>query len=261
MDKVRIEQIYYNRTTRRVSLRDEIDIPEITEGTNALIIDGAVHSGTSMRAAYSEVARRGASEIVSYTFVLKKTSCFIPNYFGVLIDEHDRPYFQLQSIPNNLLREQPPFASLRRISADDVTSQPRFIDTNVDSISRTSIGDLWYSDQTEGSIVYVYEHRNVIIGYISFRVSDAVLYVELIAIDDSCRGKGLGGPLMRWAVSYARATCCTSMRLRAHSERIGFYERLGFQQTGESITISGRERYLTMERKIIYHGNPAKLAD
>jgi hypothetical protein len=175
-----------------------------------------------MCAAVKAMFGSGIEEVISYAFVVKRTSSLIPNFFGVLIDEHDRPYFQLDQIPNNMLTEASPFGVLRRIALQDVSSTGTFLDTGVPSIDRTSIGDLWYADQTEGSIVFVYEQAGKIVAFISFRVADGVMYIELVATDISRRGQGIGGVLMRWAGSYARSQCCTLMRLRSHKDRASF---------------------------------------
>jgi ribosomal-protein-alanine N-acetyltransferase len=257
--RIQIEPIYYNRTTKKVLLRDGSALPKVKSKKPALLLDGAVHSGSSMCAAANAMLASGVIEVVSYAFVVKRTSIFVPSFFGILIDEHDRPYFQLDRIPNNMLTDASPFGVLRRIASSDVCAVGAFLNTGVPSIDRTSIGDLWYADQTEGSIVFVYEQEKKIVAFISFRIADDVMYIELIATDKTCRGQGIGGVLMRWAGSYARSQRCTLMRLRSHKDRVSFYEKHGFEKTGESIDIGDGETYVLMQRKIIYCGNPLKL--
>jgi GNAT superfamily N-acetyltransferase len=197
---------------------------------------------------------------LSYSFVVKRTSSFIPNYFGILVGEHDRPYFQLDVIPNNVLREDPPFGILRRICSDDIQREPRFLQTGVGSIDRTSLGDLWYADQTEGSLVYIYECSGSAAAFISFRVTDrSVLFIEMIAADQKFKGYGIGSMLMRWAGTFARSCCCTAVELRAHIDRISFYTQFGFEERGEKIDLGDGEVYSLMRKPIIYTGNPVNL--
>lgn len=265
---ISIEPIYYSRSDKAVLLRDGGRLSNYGQYRSVLVLDGAVHSGTSMLQAVQRITNNGAQEVLSYSFVVKRTSIFIPNYFGILVDEHDRPYFQLDVIPNNILQDEAPFGFLRRVCAEDANRTVPFLKTGVSSIDRTSFGDLWYADQTEGSHVFVYECRDCIAGFVSFRIEETVMYIELIATDEKFRGKNIGGLLMRWAGTYARSCCCTGISLRSHVERISFYERYGFTQAGRADPIvigkdlSGNpEAYILMRKPIIYTGNPMKLKD
>jgi GNAT superfamily N-acetyltransferase len=258
-DRIDLQLIYYNRTEGNVEYRDGSDLPSSVDAP-VLIIDGAVHSGTSMYEAVKTLKGSGITDVITYSFVVKRSSFFIPNYFGILIDEHDRPYFQLDRIPNNLLREEAPFGVMRRISADDAASEKQFLETGVPSIDRTSLGDLWYADQTEGSQVYVYQYEDSVAAFISFKLESlGALYVDIIATDAKYRGRGLGGLLMRWAGTYARSCCCKSIDLRAHVDRLSFYEHYGFTVVGATIEIGAGEAYTLMRKQIIYTGNPVQL--
>lgn len=261
-ERTTIEPISFFRTDRRVSLRNGDPLGDYAGYPSVLIIDGAVHSGASMARAVRDVAGRGAPCVLSYSFVVKRTSAFIPNYFSILIEEHDRPYFQLDVIPNNLLQEEPPFGILRRIAAEDVNRSPAFLRTGVPSIDRVSLGDLWYSDRKDGARVFLYECDGAIASYISFLINDNnSLYVDLIAADNAFKGRGIGGVLMRWAGTYARSTCCSAIELNAHADRVEFYRHYGFAiiPGAEPIDIGGGEKYVPMRKPIIYTGNPVHL--
>ena len=261
-ERTAIEPISFSRTDRRVSLRNGEDLGEYAQYPSALIIDGAVHSGASMARAARDVAASGAPCVLSYSFVVKRTSVFIPNYFSILIEEHDRPYFQLDVIPNNLLQEEAPFGILRRISADDVNRSQAFLRTGVASIDRVSLGDLWYSDRKDGARVFLYECDGAIASYISFLINDNnSLYIDLVAADSAFKGRGIGGVLMRWAGTYARSNCCSAIELNAHVDRVDFYRQYGFAVIpgAEEIDIGGGEKYILMRKPIIYPGNPVHL--
>lgn len=258
-EQVAIEPVSYFRTDRRVCLRDGAALNDYSTYESVLVLDGAVHSGTSMLRAVRDLAAQGVKAVLSFSFVVKRTSIFVPNYFSILIEEHDRPYFQLDVIPNNFLQEEPPFGILRRIAADDVNRQPAFLRTGVASIDRVSMGDLWYSDRKDGARVFLYECGGVVAAYISFYINDQnSLYVDIIAADEAFRGQGLGGVLMRWAGTYARSTCCSAIELNAHADRVDFYRHYGFSIVAgaEAIDIGGDEKYILMRKPIIYTGNP-----
>ena len=134
-NKINVQPIYFNRTHKTVLLRDGTELKSYSATTPALLLDGAVHSGNSMGESVKKITTSGANEVLSYSFVVKRTSTFIPNYFGILVGEHDRPYFQLDVIPNNILREDAPFGTLRRICSDDVKRDQRFLNTEVASMA------------------------------------------------------------------------------------------------------------------------------
>ena len=98
----------YDRKSNNITLRDGAGWPTFAEDP-ILLIDSAVHSGASMSMAADALYRNGAKNVISYSLIVKRTSDFIPNYFGMLIGEHDRALFQLERLPNNRLQIKRPF--------------------------------------------------------------------------------------------------------------------------------------------------------
>jgi hypothetical protein len=180
------------------------------------------HTANVMRHVADELTRRGANMILSYSLIVKKTSEFIPNYFGMLIDEHDRVFFQLDMYPNNRLRNKLPLGCLRTLREDDVNRDPSTLNVGVPSLDKLSFGDLWYSTKTQNANVYVYEVAGKIVAFVHFKYQNSgKLFLDAIACDKSVQGDHLGSLLMRWFESFARSSKCSTMELWAIDNRVG----------------------------------------
>jgi ribosomal protein S18 acetylase RimI-like enzyme len=58
--------------------------------------------------------------------------------------------------------------------------------------------------------------------------------VESVRVDDSYRGRGIGGEMMKWSIARAQARGAHIVQLTTHRSREEahrFYERLGFKGT------------------------------
>lgn len=71
--------------------------------------------------------------LLAYSLVMKRGSCFLPHYFGVVVDDHDRILFLLDAIPNNRLfaGTSPPIGLFRRIEKEDAARRQQYLDTGV----------------------------------------------------------------------------------------------------------------------------------
>jgi hypothetical protein len=254
-------RVGYNRKEKEVRVRDDDRIPENLRDIPILIIDAAVHSGASMRHVADELTRRGANIILSYSLIVKKTSEFIPNYFGMLIDEHDRVFFQLPTYPNNRLRNQPPLGCLRALREDDVNHQPNTLNVGLASLDKMSFGDLWYSVKTQNSNVYVYEVAGKVVAYVHFKYQNSgKLFLDAICCDKSVQGDHLGSLLMRWVESFARSSKCSTMELWSIDNRVEWYKERGYEAiAGEHLDLGGGETYTKMRRRILYNVKPLEL--
>lgn len=64
--------------------------------------------------------------------------------------------------------------------------------------------------------------------------------IEDVRVASSCRSRGIGEQLVRWAVAQARAKDCKLVELLTHSTRVDaqrFYVRLGFQPSHVGMTL------------------------
>lgn len=70
-DKLLLVRVSYDRDLKIVKYADEID-PDILGSAPVIIIDGAVHSGSSMLKVCESLRQIGASNVISYTLILKR---------------------------------------------------------------------------------------------------------------------------------------------------------------------------------------------
>jgi len=251
--RLQIIPISYDRDKRVISFQNPLDERVFTKNTPVLVIDSSVHSGTTMLAAVNRLRDLSVKHICSYSLVLKRGSCFIPNMFGLLIHEHDRAYFLLDKIPNHRIM---PFGALRKLAQADITRRQKRVKTGLGSIDKMTWSDLWYEVETSGKSVFVYEESGRILGFISFLIKNGRLFIDAIAVDKSQERKGIGGNLMRWAETFARLSCCSTIELWAIENRVKFYqEKAAFTLKSERLDL-GSEKYALMERALLYNMDP-----
>lgn len=255
--KVRIVPLNYDRDKKVVSFQDDLDKQVIADGGSVLVMDSSVHTGTTLLAVFQTLKSLGAKNICSYSLVVKRNSSCIPNFFGVVIQPHDRAYFLLNKIPNNRVMT---FGVFRKLCQDDVDRKPESINSDLPSLNKVTWGDLWYDHKTNGNSVFVYEGGDGILGFVSFNIKNGKLFIDGIAVDKNCQRTGLGGCLMRWAETAARSSNCNSIELWAINNRIEFYkDKAGFELRTEQLNL-GSEKYTRMERRLLYNLDPCQSA-
>ncbi len=270
-DGVDVLPLCYNKVTHQIALvREESPVEDsqpstLLSGKYVLILDSSVHSGASMKAAAKFALDSGASGVLTYTLVMKQGSGFIPNLFGVIVGDHDRALFLLDSIPNNRLFNSniKPVGQLRQLVESDCKLSPGSLDCGVASIDKITWGDLWYEHQVHGYQVYVIEEHAKLAAFIKLKIDTHkhVLFVDVLATDKLFKGKKVGGALMRWAESLARSNKCRSLELWSIANMQEMYAKMGFEQVGESLDLGGGEIYFKMRRRLLYHFDLAALTD
>ncbi|OGP66847.1 MAG: hypothetical protein A2031_06900 [Deltaproteobacteria bacterium RBG_19FT_COMBO_43_11] len=246
--QIQIIPLSFDRDTKTICLENPSD-EILFKDASVLIIDSSVHSGSTMLLAFEKIQQLGASEIMSYSLVIKRGSCVIPNFFSLLIGDHDRAVFLLEKIPNNRLV---PFGVFRRLNEEDIKRKPESINTDVESIAKITWSDLWYQYKTASNYIYVYERHGKIFGFISFLIKKDVLFIDAVVVDNSVRGSGLGGSLMRFAETCARSNNCDSICLWGINDRQDFYKHVGYKPTLNELDL-GKEKYIFMQRKLLYN--------
>lgn len=255
-EKISFVRLEYNRTNSQIFFESTFDWNDIEKSAVVLVLDSSVHSGVTMAAVVQELHDKSISHILSYALVLKRGACFIPNYFGLVIDDHDRALFRLEKFANNRLCKKKPFGTLRKLNNADVHRIPDHIESDVASITKITWGDLWYEKTAKSSQVYVYELDGKIQAFISFKMQQRnALFIDAIAASSALEGAGIGGVLMRWAETWARSANCNEVNLWAidNPKRIGFYEHAGFTFTGETLDLGNNEKYKRMRRVLLYN--------
>jgi GNAT superfamily N-acetyltransferase len=246
-----------------------------------LLFDSSMHTGGTMRRCVAEAMRLGASGVATYSLVMKRGSCFIPTFWGMMIDDTDRIYFLLDKIPNGRLDygpEKDATGKARKISCvhvarlceDHLKTKP--VNCGVISLDRVTWGDRHFDMQAgeHKECTYILQTGAETVGYMSVHLSDpACLFVTEIAVDkkhqgkgkgkNRRKGKGYGAILMRFADTLARQCNCLWVRLNAIEEKISFYEGFDYQKIpGRKPIVLDHEKYFPMEHKVVYL--PLKLA-
>jgi GNAT superfamily N-acetyltransferase len=256
-----IVRVYVERGSGIVKAREEerSDFLSSCADGSVLLVDGPIHSGSSMLAAADWLTLQGAKSVISYGLVVKRTSDFIPTFFGLMIQEHDRALFQLDRMPNNrILKKSSPYGALRAISERDIKRSQQTLSTDVESISKITLADLWYAKRSRGDYVYVYEIGGQIAGFIHFyKKGIGAILIDVVAVDNAFQNAGVAGLLMRWAENWARCHNMTEIQLYAIAARVGMYEKLKYLPTGESsLDLGCGESYTPMKRRILYNIDP-----
>lgn len=252
---IQIVELFFNKERREISVGARSTNDDL-KCANVLVLDSSIHSGSSMLAAVRHAFKHGAASVISYTLTVKKSSSFLPHYFGVVVGDHDRVLFQLDGIPNNRLftKKYNPIGCFRRITETDSDHPCAMLKVGVPSIDRISLGDLYYEHRANGYDVIVVEDQDKIAGYLKIKAHPKKqLQLDVVAADESYKGKGIGGALIRYAETMGRANCCTHIELWSIEDKIELYRRFGFQLTDEMINAGGGERYCLMKKRLLYH--------
>jgi GNAT superfamily N-acetyltransferase len=252
---IRVVEFFYNKDEGTASIGKGATSSDLKDAV-VLVLDSSVHSGRSMLSVVRAAEQYDASRVFSYSLIVKRSSNFVPHYFGVVVGDHDRVLFQLDNIPNNRLfsGKDLPICVFRRIDSHDAARTSATLDTGVKSLDKISFGDLYYEHRVNGFDVVLAEDQGRIAGFLKIRASEqGALLIDVIANDKAYRGKGVGGALMRYAETMGRAGCCTHIELWAIENQVSFYEKFGFDKTNEVIDTGGGERYRLMRKRLLYH--------
>lgn len=258
--KVNLVGVSFDRRTGTV-LIDPEDLSGLQD-QNVLIIDSAIHSGQTMLQIAQHVEKEGrAFSVASYSLVVKRTSVFIPQDFGVIIGDYDRAVFLMEEIRGPHLNKKAGGGYIRTLTPDIVDAFPSFLQTGEESIDKETWGDLLYAKYAKGAFVYVYIENAKPVGALSLLVQPGErTLVDVVAVDNACKGKGIGGALMRWAETLARSYNCSEFELWSinRDDVVQKYQKQGFVFVDghPSIKISSRETYALMRKPMLHrHGD------
>lgn len=251
-EQVSVVELVYDKTSRTIQIRKDGSVADL-QGKQVLVLDSSVHTGSSMLAATRFARVNGATNVIAYSLVLKKSASFLPHLFGLVAGDHDRVLFQLDKLPNNrLFSNKVPFCIFRRIAPEDV-ARSQCLDTGVASLDKISFGDLYYESAAKGYDVVIAEDGDNIAGFVKMKVNEGRrLFIDVIASDAQYRGKGLGGALMRYAETTGRAHCCSHIDLWSIDNQVDFYQSMGYILSGDIIDAGDGEIYRKMSKPLIY---------
>lgn len=256
-----------NANRENVDLRFEKTASRQLNAKNVFVLDSSVHSGTTMAMVLKKADEYGAAGVCSYSLVMKRSSMFVPSFWGLMIDDHDRAYFLLNELPNNHFINnalqnaskngdiRTPYFHIRKLDRSDL-KRPR-VKCNLASLDRHEWADMYYEMRnSDGDFwAYVLEVGNTILGYITFALrKGGWLSLETIAVDPRHQGKGYCSALARWAETMARQSRCSEIRLWAIENKTKMYEGMGYKTvTPEDALELDDGKYIRMTKRILYH--------
>lgn len=250
-----------NDTKRQAEENLKALLKDYTE--DVLIIDSSVYSGSSMFGVMEYIKKLGAKNVISYSLIIKQSSAFVPDFFGLVVGDHDRALFSLASIPNNRLTKPKKTLNcvLRKLTAHDVNKYSKDKegkDFGLPSITKVTWGDLWYSVRFDDYDVYVLEKESSLIGFVKFKIvhtsTSPYMKIDMLAVEKNSHGTGAGGALMRWAETKARSSSCQEIRLLSIEDKVKMYTKMGFSRTeGDTLDGGDGELFFPMKKALLYH--------
>ncbi len=78
-----------------------------------------------------------------------------------------------------------------------------------------------------------------VIGCARILLRDGEAYIGRLAVRRTCRGRGVGARIMRYATEYAGRAGCRKVALHAQLHARAFYEKLGFSAVGDEFFEAG----------------------
>ncbi len=98
----------------------------------------------------------------------------------------------------------------------------------------------WYMECVKAKEIYVAKLHGVVVGYVRFRmrtidnpgsIKRRLFLLDDIAVEESCRGQGIGSLIMEDVFALARAFGCRDMQLSVYPQNeaaVHFYRKFGF---------------------------------
>ena len=215
------------------------------------LIDSALHSGRSMIKLIQRLRVAGVKKFVTYGLVVKSGSLMVPTYFGVVIDDRDRTYFDLDQIPNNRLHDKKPLVGvLRALNDSDANTK---IDVG-EPFEGLCVGDLLYDKETRSSKIYGYEEDGSLIGFVSFRKAGQSVFIDAIGTVTAAQKGGIASAMLRWAETWGRSAQCTGVQLWGYERVLDIYPYFGYTPVNDEWrTLGLGRRYKLMHKPLLYN--------
>ena len=250
VDTLRLD---YIRSTRQLHAEEGYVSGDISHDASVLLIDSAVHTGSSMRKAVDFLEREGISRITSFSLVVKIGASFVPNVFSVLINDCDRAIFDLQTIPNNRLSEKLLFGSMHLVEKGDLS---RSTGSFPKPFTNGCLAEFYYHDVAYGTKTYLYEMNGQVAGFVSLLTREGAALVDAWGTCLEWQGQGIGGATIRWAETWARASGCNRVELWAYEPAVSVYLDMGFSKvTGQPVDFGDDHPFFLMRKELLYGVN------
>jgi len=250
VEKIQVSKADYEREGRSIVFEPSTSGLDFSNEA-VLLIDSAIHTGSSMQALIASLKSAGAKRILSYGLVLKEGSLLIPTYFGVIIDDKDRTYFELDCIPNNRLHDTKTMDGvLRALTETDANTT---IDVG-SPFEGLCVGDLLYDKETRSSKIFGYEEGGKLTGFISFRKNGNSLFIDALGVVASRRKFGISSALCRWAETWGRSVECLAVELWGYEQALEVYDYFGYKPVNDEWrTLGLNHRFKLMRKPLLYN--------
>jgi GNAT superfamily N-acetyltransferase len=260
-ETIDLRRVKFDRASGNISPFDasnpDIPVTDKDFPTRAFLVDGPVHSGSTMRSISKWLTRNGVEEIISYGLVVKRSSTFVPSFFGLMVGEHDRAYFQFTTIPNHRLNRKGPFGVLRALEASDAISAKQKIYSGDNSLSEITLSGLWYARKVKGEHVYLYELAGEVVGFVHFVSDKRKMVIDALAVEVSHQKKDIAGLLLRWVENWARNYQLLEVELWSIKNEIEFYEHMKYKVVSGADSMNlDDEEFVLMTRRLLYNIEP-----
>jgi GNAT superfamily N-acetyltransferase len=261
VESTSISPVDFNRTSKEVMI--DADLPNDLRGRHVLVLDSSVHSGNTMLEVVRSADGQAAASVTSYSLVLKQNSTFVPTFWGLTINDHDRAYFLLEKMPNNRLRTKVAGTYLRQLSEKDIESVP-LVASGLAPMDRVTWADRWFDIRSgdRDRKTYLLQKGSQVVGFVTFVVSESrhAVTVDEVAVQKGMEGQGFGGALLRFVETMARHVGASELNMWAVDKQVPKYETLGYSKDGgkSPMKLEGSD-YFFMRKLIIHHVSPLKM--
>jgi len=270
-DQVSVLRIEYGGIPKKICF-DSLTPKEELSGQRILLLDSAIHSGKSMSLATDELFANGATEVLSYSLIVKQGSDFLPSIWGIMLGDTDRAFFLLDKIPSQRLytsqhietsvRKRPFYVHIRKLEKNR-PKEPR-VECGVESMDKISWADRYFDMATSSSkrTTYILLQQTEIVGYLTIHFERGELFIDELAVDKKHQGKKYSGVLLRFAENMCRHADCRKIKLHAIKEKIDYYRHFGYEIVlGAPILELNDEEYHSMERRVLNYFSPHSIRD
>lgn len=247
----------YDRAKNQAQLDPE-EAEEI-RGQRVLVLDSSVHSGITMWGVVLEVFKYEPAQLEAYSLVVKRGSTFVPTFWALTMDDHDRAYFMLDRLPNNRLQKPDGVRGvfIRKLARTDLDVLGP-VTSGLDSMDRITWADRWYDMRRSDKrrCTYLLHLGTNVVGYLTVasNADGSILTIDEVAIDRTQQRKGLAGTLLRWAETVARQSGISLIELWGVDDAVELYARLQYQKVDSepAMRLEGHDHFL-MQKRLIHH--------
>jgi len=218
--------------------------PDDYRNKPVLICDSIVNTGNTLKNLKNEFLENGAKEVKTLTIFLRNTADFIPNFWVTHLQENEIVFFDMEKYPIHCYDK----GNIRKLNKGDCGKK-----LNCNKPYIRPIIDDYYAQQTIDPTYngFIIENTEGLIGLLYLKkLSNKIIYLHTIVIDDNSRRKGFGGTLLEFLDDHCIINNIQKIILHTEEENVPFYEECGYQKTGKSYDLPSYGSFFEMESTI-----------